>query len=138
MAFDNLGKVLGKSKYLWTGVIIAVVVSWIYTGTLTRTEMYDSFDWIFAIVFPLLVGGIIMSQIYNSKERKTCPANATTGGAVGGVVGITTVACPICPLVLLSWLGLAGGGSAAFFSSSWLKAVSLVILLVSLNWSTKK
>ncbi len=138
MAFENLGKVLSTPKYLGILVVSAAILMWLYIGPLTNQANYNAFGWIFAMAFPILAGGIIAGQWYNLAESKTCPASATVGGIIGTLAGIVTVACPICPLVLLGWIGLAAGTGGALFGGPWLKAISLILMVLALYWSTSK
>ena len=138
MAFENVGKILSTPKYLTILVMSAAIFMWLYIGPLTNQEAYNTFGWVFAIVFPILTGGIIAGQWYNLSERKTCPASATSGGILGSVIGLVTVACPVCPAILLGWLGLAAAIPSAILGGPWLKAISLVLLLLALYWATSK
>ena len=137
MAFERLGKALKKPKYLWTGIIVAVIVAALYISVLTIPAMNNWFGWLFSIAMPLLVGSIVAVQYYNAKERKVCPTSATTGGAIGGVIGLATIACPICPIILLGWLGLGAAIPGAILSNPWIKLASLVVLLLALHWASK-
>ena len=138
MVLSNAFRVFKKGNYFLLFLIVALVVGWLYIGPLTNTEVYDIVAWIFAILFPILVGLIVSNQVYNLKEVKTCPASATTGGVIGGIAGIVTVGCPVCPLVLLGWLGLGAGATGGILGGPWIKIASLVVLIIALNWATKK
>lgn len=138
MAFDNVGKLLSTPKYLGMWAVSAAILMWLYIGPLTNQEAYNAFGWIFAIVFPVLAGGTLAGQWYNLAERKTCPVSATSGGILGSILGIVTVACPLCPAVLLGWIGLFSGAGGALFGGPWLKAISLVLLVLALHWSTSR
>lgn len=138
MAFGKLAQVFRRPKYLVIGLIVAIFVAWLYIGPLTNQAGYHTLEWIFAVAFPLLVGAIVATQIYSRKEIKACPAKASTGGVVGGVVGLITVACPACPLVLLGWIGLGAALPASLVGGPWLKVISLALLVLSLYWASKK
>jgi hypothetical protein len=138
MAFDNVGKLLSAPKYLAIWAISAAILMWLYIGPLTDHAMYNALGWIFAILFPVITGGVIAGQWYNLTERNSCPATATSGGVIGGILGIITVACPLCPAVLLGWIGLGAAIPAAILGGPWLKLISLVLLVLALNWSTSK
>ncbi len=136
MGLKNGIKVLTNPKYLVIFGIVAVFVGWLYIGPLTNQDNYDAVGWLFAILFPILVGFIVAMQWYNLTERKTCPATASTGGVLGSLAGIVTVACPACPLILMSWFGLAVG-AGGIFGGPWVKLASLAILLLSAYWAAK-
>jgi hypothetical protein len=138
MAFENIGKPLSKPKYLLIWALTAVFLMWLYIGPLTAQGEYHIFGWFFAVTFPILAGGILAGQWYNFSERKTCPVSATSGGILGGIIGIVTVACPLCVPVLLAWLGLAAAIPGAILGGPWLKAISLVLLVLALYWATSK
>ncbi|MBI5072875.1 hypothetical protein HZA99_03585 [Candidatus Woesearchaeota archaeon] len=137
MSMENIMKIIEKPKYLGIWGVVAVFVGWLYIGPLTIQENYDLFAWVFALVFPLLVGFIVAMQTYNLTERKTCPASASTGGVLGSIAGIITVGCPVCPLILLSWLGLAAGGTGGVLGGPWIKLISLIVLGISAYWAAK-
>ena len=59
-----------------------------------------------------------------------------SGGALGSLLGIITVACPVCPAILLGWLGLAAAIPVALLAGPWLKLASLILLVLALNWAT--
>jgi hypothetical protein len=84
MAFEKVGRLLSTPKYLGIWAVSAAILMWLYIGPLTNQAMYHALEWIFAITFPVLTGGVIAGQWYNLAERKTCPANATSGGVIGG------------------------------------------------------
>lgn len=131
-------RVLTRINYFLIFLVVTIVMAWLYIGPLTNTEVYDTLAWIFAVAFPILVGLIVSNQIYNLKESKTCPASSTAGGIIGGITGIITVGCPLCPLILLGWLGLGTGVAGGILGGPWIKIASLVILALALYWSTKK
>ena len=108
MSLHNILKNLREPKYFLIFLITTVLIGWLYIGPLTNQDAYDAIGWMFAILFPIFVGLIVSLQIYNISERKTCPTSATSGGILGVVVGIITVGCPACPLILLSWFGCRG------------------------------
>ncbi len=137
MCWENIKKMLSKPKYLGIFVVVAVVVGWLYMVPLTIQGNYDAVAWLFALLFPVLVGFIVAMQIYNRTERKTCPTTASTSGALGTVAGIITVGCPACPLILLSWLGLATGAAGGILGGPWIKLLSLVVLGISAYWAAK-
>jgi hypothetical protein len=138
MAFENVGKLLSAPKYLLIWAVSAALLMWLYIGPLTNQDMYNALGWIFAVVFPVLAGGIIAGQWHNLTANKTCPVSATSGGLVGGILGIVTVACPLCPAVLLGWIGLGAALPGAVLGGPWLKLVSLVLLVLGLYWATSK
>ena len=137
MSMENIMKIIEKPKYLGIWGIITIFVGWLYIGPLTIQDNYNLFGWVFAILFPILVGFIVAMQMHNLTERKTCPASASTGGIIGGIVGIITVGCPACPLILFSWLGLATGATGGVLGGPWVKLASLVVLFVSAYWAAK-
>lgn len=138
MAFENVEKLLSKPKYFMIWAVSATLLMWAYIGPLTNQANYNAIGWIFAIVFPVLAGGTLAGQWYNLTERKTCPVSATSGGIIGSLIGIVTVACPMCPALLLGWLGLFTGTGGALFGGPWLKLVSLILLVLALNWATSE
>lgn len=137
MCWENIKKLASDPKYLLLWVAVAVVVGGLYIGPLTNQDNYNTFGWLFAVLFPVLVGFVIAMQVYNAKERKSCPATASAGGVLGGLVGLVTVACPLCPLVLLGWLGLAAGATGGLLGGPWVKLASLVVLGLSAYWAAK-
>ncbi|MBI4155581.1 hypothetical protein HY498_05890 [Candidatus Woesearchaeota archaeon] len=137
MSFNNIIVRLSKLKYLLIFLVVAILVGWLYIGPLTNQEVYDAVGWIFAILFPILVGLIVSLQVYNLSERKTCPTSATSSGILGGIAGIITVGCPACPLILLSWVGLGAGATGGILGGPWIKLVSLVILFLAVYWASK-
>ena len=64
------------------------------------------------------VGGVIAAQWYNLAERNACPVTAMSGGALGSLLGIITVACPVCPAILLGSLGLAAAIPVALLAGA--------------------
>lgn len=137
MGLENIGKALSKPKYLGIFGVVAIFVGWLYMGPLTIQDNYNAFAWVFALLFPILVGFIVAMQVYNKTERKTCPATASTGGFLGGIAGIITVGCSACPLILFSWFGLAAGATGGILGGPWVKLVSLVVLGVAAYWAAK-
>lgn len=137
MCWENIKKLASKPKYLALWGVVAVVVGALYIGPLTDQAQYHAFAWTFALVFPVLVGFIVAMQWYNKSERKTCPGTASTGGVLGGIAGIITVGCPACPLILLSWFGLAAGATGGILGGPWIKLVSLIVLGVAAYWAAK-
>lgn len=138
MAFENVKKLLKNPKYLGIWAITAAIIMWLYIGPLTNQALYNALAWTFAIAFPILAAGVITGQYYNLTERKTCPINATSGGIIGGILGIITVGCPICPAILLGWIGLGAALPGALLGGPWLKLISLIILVLALHWTTSK
>lgn len=138
MAFNKLAQVFQKPKYLVIGLLTAIFVAWLYIGPLTDQAHYHNLGWIFAITFPLLVGAIIATQIYNRIEVKTCPAKASAGGLAGSIIGLITVSCASCPLILLGWIGLGAALPGSLVGGIWLKVVSLGLLVLSLHWTSKR
>lgn len=138
MAFENVSNLLTKPKYLLIWLVTTVVIGWLYIGPLTNQSAYNTLGWIFAIVFPILSGGIVAGQVYNLSESKTCPATATTSGVLGWLAGVITVGCPMCPAILLGWIGLGTALPSALLGGPWLKLISLVLLVLGLYWATSK
>ena len=143
---------LGMSKYFWTFLISSAFFMWLYMGPLTIVENYSkpfidmgglngffmsAVAWTFAIGFPMLIGLIIATQWYNLKEVKTCSAGTNAASGIATVIGLATVGCPLCPLIFLSWFGLAAGASGAFFRGPWIKVISMAVLGFSLKWANK-
>ncbi|MBI2361090.1 MAG: hypothetical protein HYV04_19660 [Deltaproteobacteria bacterium] len=137
MAFEKTSLIWRRPTYFFIWLITAVVVGWVYIGPLTNEEAYDAMGWVFAVAFPLLVGGIVAVQVANYRERKGCPVNATAGGAGGSILGVVTVGCATCPAILLGWIGLGAAVPSAFLASPWLKLTSLLLLVVGLFWASK-
>lgn len=94
----NIFQFAKKPGYTILFVVIAIAAAWLYIGPLTNQQEYHTLEWVFAILFPLLLGLIVANQVYNLREVKTCPTSATSGGVIGGIAGLTTVACPACLL----------------------------------------
>ena len=134
----NVFQFAKKPGYIALFVLVMGAVAWLYMGPLTIQDNYDAIAWIFAIAFPILVGLIVASQVYNIREVKTCPTSATSGGILGSVAGIITVGCPACPLVLLGWLGLGAGATGGVLGGPWIKLASLFVLVLALYWATKR
>ncbi len=144
MALSYISKVLEKGKYWGWLLIPAGIVFILYTAIFADPGAFGAegpwhliFNWGFAMLMPLLMGLVIAVQAFNQCERKTCPASGTASGLFGSFIGISTVACPMCPAVLLGWLGLGAAIPSAILSSLWLKSLSLVLLMVALMFATK-
>ncbi len=138
MAIGTAFRIFKKVNYALIFFVVAILIAWLYMGPLTIQDNYDAIAWIFAIVFPVIVGLIVANQVYNIREVKTCPTSATSGGILGSVVGIITVGCPACPLVLLGWLGLGAGATGGVLGGPWIKLASLLVLVLALYWATKR
>ena len=137
MSINNIIVRLSKPKYFLIFLLVAVFIGWLYIGPLTNQDNYNAVGWIFAILFPILVGLVVSLQVYNITERKTCPSPATSSGIIGGIAGIITVGCPACPLILLSWVGLGAGATGGILGGPWVKIVSLVVMILSVYWASK-
>ncbi len=137
MTINNILERISKPKYLLIFIITTVLMGWLYIGPLTDQNMYNAVGWIFAILFPILVGLIVSLQVYNLSERKTCPTSATSSGIIGGVAGIITVGCPACPLILLSWIGLGAGATGGILGGPWIKLASLIVMGLAVYWASK-
>jgi hypothetical protein len=94
--------------------------------------------WIFALAFPVLVGAMVAVQIATHREQRSCPVNATAGGAGGTILGIVTVGCATCPATLLGWIGLGAAIPGALLASPWLKLASLGLLALALSRASRK
>lgn len=138
MAFEKVSWIWKKRTYFLIWLVTTLAVGWVYIGPLTDQEAYDAMGWIFALVFPVLVGALIAVQISNYREQKSCPVNATSGGAGGAILGIVTVGCSTCPAILLGWIGLGAAIPGSLLASPWLKLPSLFLLLLSLFWASRK
>ena len=138
MAFEQVSWIWKKRTYFFTWLITALVVGGTYVGVLTDQEAYDAMGWIFALVFPVLVGALVAVQISNYREQQGCPVNATSGGAGGAILGIVTVGCSTCPAILLGWIGLGAAIPGSLLASPWLKLPSLFLLLLSLFWASRE
>lgn len=132
MSLDNIRRALGRPKYSLIFSITALVVGGFYR-LLNDPEAFDATGWAFAVLFPILVGLTVALQWYNRVERSSCPAAASSGGVLGGAIGLITVACPACPSVLLSWLGLTAGAAGGVLGAPWIKLGSFVVLAWSLH-----
>lgn len=137
MSLENIRKALEKPKYFLAFLVTAVFVGFLYMGLLTDPALYGAIGWVFACLFPLLVGLIVAMQWYNLAERKSCSTPAAGGGIFGGIAGIITAACPACPSVLLSLLGLGGGVAGGILGGPWIKLGSLAVLMWSLYQAVK-
>jgi hypothetical protein len=138
MAFEKVSWIWKKQTYFLVWLVTTLVIGWVYIGPLTNQEVYDPMGWIFALVFPVLVGAILAVQVANYREQKGCQVNATSGGMGGTILGIVTVGCPTCPAILLGWLGLGAAIPASLLASPWLKLASLLLLVLALFWASKK
>ena len=138
MAFEKVSWIWKKRTYFLTWLVTTLVVGWVYIGPLTDQEAYDAMGWVFALVFPLLVGATVAVQVANYIENKSCPLNATGGSVGGSILGIVTVGCSTCPAILLGWIGLGAAIPGALLASPWLKLTSLLLLVVALFWASKK
>lgn len=137
MAFEKVPLIWKKPTYFFIWLITTLVVGWLYVGPLTDQEAYDAMGWVFALVFPFLVGATLAVQVANYGERKVCPLGATGGGIGGGIAGIFTVGCATCPAILLSWIGLGAAVPGAFLASPWLKLGSLSLLVLAFFWASR-
>jgi hypothetical protein len=138
MAFENVSWIWRKPTYFLIWLISTLVVAWLYIGALTNPEAYDALGWFFAVVFPILTGATLAVQVANYRERKDCPVSSTGGGLTGGILGIVTVACPVCPSILLGWIGLGAAVPSSVLGGPWLKLLSLVFLALALHWASSK
>jgi hypothetical protein len=138
MAFEKVSWIWTKGTYFLIWLVTALAVGWIYIGPLTDQDAYDAMGWIFALVFPVLVGALVAVQVANYREQKACAVNATSGGVGGTLLGIVTVGCVTCPAILLGWLGLGAAIPGSLLGSPWLKLASLFVLVLSLFWASKK
>lgn len=138
MAFEKVPWIWKERMYFLIWLITTLVVGSVYIGPLTDQEAYDAMGWVFALVFPLLVGAVVAVQVANYRERKACPLSATGGGVGGTILGIVTVGCVTCPAILLGWIGLGAAIPGALLASPWLKLSSLLLLVLGLFWASKK
>ena len=138
MAFEKVSWIWKKRTYFLTWLVTTLVVGWVYIGPLTDQEAYDAMGWIFALVFPALVGAMVAVQVANYREQKGCPLNATGGGVGGTILGIVTVGCSTCPAILLGWIGLGAAIPGSLLASPVLKLTSLVLLVIALFWASRK
>ena len=138
MAFEKVSWIWKKRTYFLIWLVTTLGVGWVYIGPLTDQEAYDAMGWIFALVFPVLVGILVAVQISNYREQKGCPVNATSGGAGGAILGIVTVGCSTCPAILLGWIGLGAAIPGSLLASPWLKLPSLFLLLLAPFWASRK
>ncbi len=144
MALSYISKVLSKGKY-WAWLLVpAIAIFVLYIGIFADVKAFGAqgpgyllFNWAFSIIMPLLIGLVIAVQAYNQCERKNCPASGTASGIFGSILGVSTVACPMCPAVLLGWIGLGAAIPSAILSSVWLKSLSLVLLIAALLFAAK-
>ena len=144
MALKHIKTVFSKPKYILFFLVPSLLIATLYLTVWANPAAFGAlgighliFNWAFALTMPLLIGLVIAVQIHNIREHKTCPATGTAGGFLGGLLGVASVACPICPAVFLGWLGLAGAVSSAILSSIWFKALSIGLLVVALLAATK-
>jgi hypothetical protein len=138
VAFEKVSCIWQKGTYFLIWLVTTLVVGWVYIGPLTDPGAYDPIGWVFALVFPILVGTLVAVQIANYREQKSCPINAASGGVGGGVLGIITVGCSTCPAILLGWVGLGTAIPGSLLASPWLKLVSLFLLLLSIFWTSRR
>ena len=137
MPFARVTWIWKRKTYFFTWLFTTLMVGWLYMGRLTDPGEYDVMGWVFALVFPVLVGAAVAVQVANYREQKGCPLDATGGGIGGTFLGIVTVACPACPAVLLGWIGLAAAIPGSLLASPWLKLASLALLGVALFSASK-
>ena len=137
MFLGNILTVLSRPRYFMAFLATTVLVGLLYMGLLTDPKLYDVVGWAFAYNFPPLFGLVVAVQWYNLAERRSCPASASGGGALGGIAGLITASCPVCPSVLLYLMGLGGVATAGVFGGPWVKLGSLVVLMWSLYRATR-
>ncbi|MBI5398409.1 hypothetical protein HZB03_02995 [Candidatus Woesearchaeota archaeon] len=144
MALSHVKKVLSKGKYWAWFLIPSLIIMILYLTVFVNVKNFGAqgpgyfvFNWSFAIVMPFLIGLVFAVQVYNLKEARACPRTSTTSGIFGGIIGVATVACPMCPAVFLGWLGLAAAIPSAILSSIWVKSLSLVLLVAALLFGAK-
>lgn len=138
MAFEKVSWIWTKRTYFLIWLITTLVIGGVYLGLLTDPAVYDAMGWVFALVFPVLVGATAAVQVVNYREQKSCPLNATSGGAGGTVLGILTVACPSCPAILAGWIGLGAAIPGSLLASPWWKLASLFLLVLALFWASRE
>jgi len=136
MAFEKVSCIWQKGTYFLIWLVTTLGVGWIYIGPLTDQGAYDAMGWIFALVFPVLMGATVAVQVANYREQKSCPLNATGGGVGGSILGIVTVGCSTCPAILLGWIGLGAAIPGALLASPWLKLISLCLLVLGFFWAS--
>jgi len=136
MAFEKVSCIWQKGTYFLIWLVTTLGVGWIYIGPLTDQGAYDAMGWIFALVFPVLMGATVAMQVANYREQKSCPLNATGGGVGGSILGIVTVGCSTCPAILLGWIGLGAAIPGALLASPWLKLISLCLLVLGFFWAS--
>lgn len=66
MAFEQIPWIWRKRTYFLIWLVSALVVGWVYIGLLTDREAYDAMEWIFAMVFPVLVGAMVKVTVYSA------------------------------------------------------------------------
>lgn len=87
MAFEKVPWIWKERTYFLIWLVTTLVVGWVYIGPLTDREAYDATGWVFALVFPVLVGAMVAVQAANYRQQKACPLNAMGGGAGGTLLG---------------------------------------------------
>jgi hypothetical protein len=144
MALHFVKKVLTKGAYWMWFLVPALAIGILYLTVFANPDAFGAkgplhlvFNWMFALVMPVLIGLVITVQVYNLREVKTCPASSTTSGFFGGLIGVASVACPACPAVFLGFLGLGAAIPSAILSSIWFKSLSLALLVAALLLATK-
>lgn len=136
MAFEKVPWIWKERMYFLIWLVTTLVVGWVYIGPLTDQEAYDAMGWVFALVFPVLVGAMVAVQAANYRQQKACSLSATGGGVGGTILGIVTVGCVTCPAILLGWIGLGAAIPGALLASPWLKLSSLLLLVLGLFWAS--
>ena len=138
MAFEKVQLIWKRPMVFFIWLLATLVVGGLYVGLLTDPEAYDAMGWVFALIFPVLVGAMLAVLVTSYREQKACPLNAAGSGLGGSVLGIFTVGCSTCPALLLGWIGLGAAVPSAFLASPWIKLASLLLLVAALFWAGKK
>jgi len=85
---------------------------------------------IYLTVFPLLLGLTITLHYY--KIKKISSKGIHFSSLAGFITGIFTTACPACPPVILSLLGITTAFAVLPFGGNEIRVLSIALLLISI------
>lgn len=95
-------------------------------------NLWLAFAWaevILYVLITLLFAVFVMAQTYKIRYFGRWQKKKTTGGFLGGIIGIITVGCPACSITIASFIGLSWLISLLPFEWLELKVLAIWLLL---------